>query len=118
MLPQRLEEGMPRICPIPGGFQVILDGEKSLGLEGDAPEFFPLTDDINDCLIPVGLEILDLQAAYFGFSESCREESQENRVITLALQSSSIRYSENGLGFFLGEKFGLFLFHGSTSFRS
>ena len=59
---------MGRFYPISGGFQVILDCEKSLGLEGDAPESLPFTEDINDCLIPVGLEILDLQTANFGFS--------------------------------------------------
>ena len=68
MLPQCLEERMSRFYPISGGFQVILHGKKSLGLERDAPESLPFTDDINDCLIPVGLEILDLQAAYFRLS--------------------------------------------------
>jgi hypothetical protein len=61
---------MSRFYPILGSFQVILDGEKGLGLEGDAPESLPFTDDINDSLIPVGLEITDLQAANFGLSIS------------------------------------------------
>ena len=57
MLPQGVEYGMIRASPITAGLQIILDGEEGLGLQGDAPESLPFTDDINDCLIPVGLEI-------------------------------------------------------------
>ena len=68
MLPQGIEEGMIGIGPIPGGLQVILDGDEGLSLQGDAPEFLALTDDVNDGLVPVGLEIPDFQAADFGLS--------------------------------------------------
>ena len=113
MFPQRLEEGMVWVLSIPTGLQVIPGGEKSLGLEGDAPEFLPLADDVDDGLVPVGLAIIDLQAANLGFSSSCSKESEENSVITFAVEGSSIRYPENGLCFFRGEKLGLFLLHGS-----
>ena len=59
---------MNGLCSISGSLVIILDGEKGLGLERDAPESLPLADHINDCLVPVGLEILDLQAANFGLS--------------------------------------------------
>ena len=68
MLPQGLEEGMARICPVPVGLQVVLDGDEGLGLQGDAPEFLALADHVNDGLVPVGLEIPDLEAADFGLS--------------------------------------------------
>ena len=55
MLPQCLEEGTSRICSIPGSLQVIFDGEKGFSFQGDAPEFLPLPDHVNDGLVPVGL---------------------------------------------------------------
>ena len=68
MLPQGVEYGMIRAGSITTGLQIILDGEKSLDLEGNAPESLSLPNDIDDSLVPVGLEILDLEAANFGFS--------------------------------------------------
>ena len=38
---------MNRFCPIPCGLEVILEGEKGLALERDAPEPLPFTDNIN-----------------------------------------------------------------------
>ena len=68
MLPQGVEYGMIRAAPITTGLQIILDGEEGLGLQGDTPESLPFTDDVNDSLIPVGLEILDLQVANLSLS--------------------------------------------------
>jgi hypothetical protein len=34
----------------------------------DSPEFLPFPDDLNDGLVPVGLEIANLQVADFGLS--------------------------------------------------
>ena len=59
---------MIRAGPITAGLQIILDGEEGLGLQGDTPESLPLSNDIDNSLIPVGLEIPDLQAAYFRLS--------------------------------------------------
>ena len=38
---------MNRFCPIPCGLEVILDGEKGLALERDAPESLAFADNIN-----------------------------------------------------------------------
>ena len=59
---------MNRFCPIPCGLEIILDGKEGLGLEWDAPEPLPFTDDIDDSLVPVGLEILDLETTDLGLS--------------------------------------------------
>ena len=68
MFPKCLEEGMAWVCAVPGGLQVVLDGEKGPGVQGDAAELLTLPDDINDGLVPIGPEIADLEAADFGFS--------------------------------------------------
>jgi len=68
MLPSRLKQGLSWIGPIPGGFQVILDGKEGPGGQGDPPELFPLADNVNDGLVPVGLEITDLETAQFNLS--------------------------------------------------
>ena len=69
VLPQCSEEGMSMICSIPGSFQVVLYGDEGVGIQGDAPEFLAFADNVNDGLIPVGLEILDLEVAEFGFPQ-------------------------------------------------
>jgi hypothetical protein len=43
-------------APISTGLQVVLDGDKGSSLQGDS----------SDRLIPVGLEVLDLEATHFG----------------------------------------------------
>ena len=68
MLPQGIEYGMIGAGPIPGSLQVIFDGEEGLGLQGDTPEFLAFSDNVNDSLISIGLEILNLQATHFGLS--------------------------------------------------
>jgi hypothetical protein len=45
-----------------------LDGDESISFQGDAPELLAFPDDVNDRLVPVSLEILDLQAANLGLS--------------------------------------------------
>ena len=59
MFSQSLEKGIIWICSIPGSLQVVFDGEKGLGVQGDAAELLTLADDINDGLVPIGLEIAD-----------------------------------------------------------
>ena len=59
LLPQGLEEGMGRVCSVPGSFVIILDGQEGPRVQGDAPEFLAFADLINDGLFPVGLEIRD-----------------------------------------------------------
>jgi hypothetical protein len=103
---------MRLVCPIPASLLVILDGKKCLGLYRDAPEFLPFANDIENSLIPVGLEILDFEAADSSLSQSSGEKNEKDGVITLALKGSSVWHSDNGLGLFFGEKFGLFLLHG------
>ena len=61
---------MSWICSIPGGLQVILDGEERSGFQGDSPKFMPLLDHVNNGLVTVGLEILDLEVADLGLSQS------------------------------------------------
>jgi len=68
MLPQCSEEGMGRICSIPGSLQIVPDGDESVGVQGDAPEFLAFADHVNDSLIPIGLEIAYLKVAEFGLS--------------------------------------------------
>lgn len=67
MLPQCLEEGMTGICPVPGGLQVVLDGDQGFTVHGDSSKLIPLADDINDGLVPVGLRspILRPQSSAF-----------------------------------------------------
>ena len=68
MLPQGIEYGMIETGPISAGLQVILDSDEGLSLKGDSSEFLSLTNDIYNGLVPVGLEILNLQATHFGLS--------------------------------------------------
>lgn len=48
---------MSWVRPVPGGFQVILDGKKGLGLQGDAPEFLSFTEEIKSLLAEVNPRI-------------------------------------------------------------
>ena len=68
MLPEGVEDRMVRVRPIPGSLHVVFDGEEGVGAQGDSPKFLPLTDNVNNGLVPVGFEILDLEVADLGFS--------------------------------------------------
>ena len=59
---------MSRICPLPGGLQIFLDRNQRIAMQRNPPELLSLADDIDDGLVPVGLEIPDLEAADFGLS--------------------------------------------------
>ena len=59
---------MARVRPVPGGFQVVVDGKQGPGVQGDAPELLSLADHINDGLIPVSLEVSDLEVTDFSLS--------------------------------------------------
>jgi hypothetical protein len=59
---------MSRVCSVFGSLLVILDGKEGLNLQRDAPELLPLAGDINDSLVPIGLEIPYLKAANLSFS--------------------------------------------------
>ena len=78
MLPQGLEEGMGRVSPIPGGLMIVIDGEK--GVQRDASELLAFANDIYDGLIPVGLEILDLQATNLILSQPCGQKGEQDGV--------------------------------------
>ena len=39
------------------------------GVQRDAPELLPLADHVDDGLVPVGLEVPDLEAARLGLSQ-------------------------------------------------
>ena len=82
-------------------------------MQGDAPEPLPFPDNVNDSLVPVGLEIRDLQVADFGLSQAGGEKGKDNSVIAFALEGTSNRDPEYGF-FFLGEKFGLFFLYRSN----
>jgi hypothetical protein len=43
VLREGLEEGVVRICPVPGGLVVIPDVGEGPGVQGDAPELLPFT---------------------------------------------------------------------------
>jgi len=68
MLPQGVEDRMIQVLPIPGSLQIVFDGKEGPAVQGDSSELLPLADDINDGLIPVGLEIANLESAKFGLS--------------------------------------------------
>jgi hypothetical protein len=55
-------------CPVPTGLQIILYGNEDFSFQWDSSEFLPLAYNIDDSLIPVGLEIPNFQVAVFGFS--------------------------------------------------
>ena len=57
MLPQSVKYGMGGITAISIGLQVILDSEQGPGVQGDASEPLSLTDDVNDRLVSISLEI-------------------------------------------------------------
>lgn len=46
MLPERLEERMARISPIPSDLEVAFDGKQGPGVQGDAPELLPFADHV------------------------------------------------------------------------
>jgi len=108
MLPQRLEEGMSRICSVFGSLMVVLDGEEGAGVQGDAPEFLPFPDNVKDSLVPVGLEIPDFEIADFGLSQAGGKKGKQNGIITFALEGPPVWDPENSFSFFMGP----------TSFRS
>ena len=68
MLPQCFENRMVRINSIPIDLQVVLNGKEGFSFQWDSSEFSALTNNINNCLVQVALEIPKLQVAYFGFS--------------------------------------------------
>jgi len=68
MLPQGVEDRMIRIRPVPGSLQIVFDGKQGPRVQRDSPELLSLADNINDGLIPVGLEIPDLEGAEFRLS--------------------------------------------------
>jgi hypothetical protein len=68
VFPQRLEEGMIRVCSVFGSLLVIFYGEKGLGLQGNPSEFLPFANNIDNGLIPIGLEIADFKITDLSFS--------------------------------------------------
>ena len=59
---------MARTCTVPRRLQIVVDGGEGVGMQGDPPELLSLAEDVDDGLVPVGLEIPDLEAADFGLS--------------------------------------------------
>lgn len=53
--PERVEHWMVRICPIPGGLEVIFYGKNGLGRQGDSSELLAFADDVHYGLVTVGL---------------------------------------------------------------
>lgn len=76
LLPQCLKDRPSRINPVNRGFEIIPDRNHGIGMPRYSPELLSFPNNINDSLIPIGLEILDLQAASFGFSQSGGEQGQ------------------------------------------
>jgi hypothetical protein len=68
MFSQGVKYGMSRITAISIDLQVILDGEEGFGFQWYSSKSLSLSDDINDWLVSIGLEIPNLQVAYFSFS--------------------------------------------------
>ena len=73
MLPEGIEHRMIWIGPVTTGLQIILYSDKGLRFQWDASELLALADHVDDCLVPVGLEIPNLQPTDFGFPESSGE---------------------------------------------
>ena len=68
MLSQSVEDRMIRGRPVPGSLQIVFNGKQGPRVQGDSSELLSLADNINDGLVPVGLEIADLEATDFGLS--------------------------------------------------
>jgi hypothetical protein len=118
VLSQSVKYGMARTSPFPIGFQIILNSEEGFSFQWDSSKSLSLSDDIDNRLISVCLEVPYFEVTDFGFSKSGGKESKENCLITFALETSTIGNSENGFGLFFGKEFCLFLFHCSTSIQS
>jgi len=68
MLSQRVEDGMIGIDPIAICFYIVFYGKKGLNLQRDTSESLPLADHVDHSLVPIGLEILNLEVADFSLS--------------------------------------------------
>ncbi len=59
---------MSRVRSIPVGLQVVFDSEKGLGVQRDSSESLPFTNNVDHSLVPIGLEIPELEVTDFSLS--------------------------------------------------
>jgi len=65
---QCLEDRPFRFDPVSGRVEIILDCNHGISVQGDSPKLLTLSNNIDHGLVPISLEIADLEATEFGFS--------------------------------------------------